>query len=116
MGNTAIKKKRYTTSAYIAHTLGQLSSKGAIAYHQGAGTGRWSYNTDISYWSTLPPGTGVNAHLGSTSSGIWRWRRSPSTTPRCSIAFLIVAAGLVYRFIRSGGLEMLAMMGGGPDL
>jgi hypothetical protein len=32
-----------------------------------------------------------------------------------NIAFLILAAVLVVRFLRSGGREMLAMMGGGPD-
>ncbi|MEP6851231.1 MAG: permease [bacterium] len=32
-----------------------------------------------------------------------------------NIAFLILAAGLVIRFLRTGGREMLAMMGGEPD-
>ena len=32
-----------------------------------------------------------------------------------NIIFLIVAAGLVYRFIRTGGMQMLKMMGGSPD-
>lgn len=32
-----------------------------------------------------------------------------------NIAFLALAAGLVWRFVRTGGLPMLAMMGGGPD-
>jgi uncharacterized membrane protein YraQ (UPF0718 family) len=31
------------------------------------------------------------------------------------IAFLVIAAALVYRFLRTGGLAMLKMMGGGPD-
>jgi uncharacterized membrane protein YraQ (UPF0718 family) len=31
-----------------------------------------------------------------------------------NIAFLILAALLVYRFVRSGGIPMLRMMGGGP--
>jgi hypothetical protein len=55
-GHTAIEKKRYTASSYLAGTLGRLSSIGRVAYHPGKGTGRWSYNADISYWSTLPPG------------------------------------------------------------
>jgi len=54
-GHTAIKNKRYTASAYIAHTLGKLNARGMIAYRRGAGTGRWSSNSDISYWSLLPP-------------------------------------------------------------
>ena len=32
-----------------------------------------------------------------------------------NIAFLILAAALVIRFLRSGGIPMLAMMGGSPD-
>ena len=32
-----------------------------------------------------------------------------------NIAFLIVAAALVARFIRTGGLPMLRMMGGAPE-
>jgi len=32
-----------------------------------------------------------------------------------NLAFLVVAAVLVVRFVRTGGRQMLAMMGGGPD-
>jgi uncharacterized protein len=32
-----------------------------------------------------------------------------------NIAFLLFAAALVVRFVRTGGIEMLRMMGGGPD-
>jgi uncharacterized protein len=32
-----------------------------------------------------------------------------------NIVFLVLAAALVVRFVRSGGIPMLAMMGGGPD-
>ena len=32
-----------------------------------------------------------------------------------NIAFLLLAAALVIRFLRTGGRDMLAMMGGGPD-
>jgi uncharacterized membrane protein YraQ (UPF0718 family) len=32
-----------------------------------------------------------------------------------NIVFLVLAAVLVWRFFRTGGREMLAMMGGGPD-
>jgi uncharacterized membrane protein YraQ (UPF0718 family) len=32
-----------------------------------------------------------------------------------NIAFLLLAAVLVTRFFRTGGVEMLRMMGGGPD-
>jgi hypothetical protein len=32
-----------------------------------------------------------------------------------NIVALVVAAGLVYRFVRTGGMPMLKMMGGSPD-
>ncbi len=41
-------------SSYLAGTLGRLSSDGVIAYHPGAGTGRWYYNSSISWSSTVP--------------------------------------------------------------
>jgi hypothetical protein len=43
-------------SSYLAGTLGRLGRAGLVAYHDGRGTGRWSYNTDISWWSSLPAG------------------------------------------------------------
>ena len=36
-------------------------------------------------------------------------------TTYLNIAFLLLAAALVWRFFRTGGRQMLAMMGGGPD-
>jgi uncharacterized membrane protein YraQ (UPF0718 family) len=36
-------------------------------------------------------------------------------TTYLNIVFLVLAAALVWRFYRTGGREMLAMMGGGPD-
>jgi uncharacterized membrane protein YraQ (UPF0718 family) len=32
-----------------------------------------------------------------------------------NILFLLVAVGLIYRFVTTGGIPMLRMMGGGPD-
>ena len=32
-----------------------------------------------------------------------------------NIVFLILAAALIVRFVRTGGLAMLRMMGGSPD-
>jgi hypothetical protein len=32
-----------------------------------------------------------------------------------NILFLMLAAALLYRFVRSGGMAMLRMMGGAPD-
>ena len=36
-------------------------------------------------------------------------------TTALNVVFLLVAAALVWRFLTTGGREMLAMMGGGPD-
>lgn len=55
-GHTALGPRQYAASSYLAGTLGRLSSAGLIAYHPGVGTGRWSYNSNISWWSTLPVG------------------------------------------------------------
>jgi hypothetical protein len=32
-----------------------------------------------------------------------------------NIVFLLLAAGLLYRFVKTKGIAMLRMMGGGPD-
>ena len=32
-----------------------------------------------------------------------------------NIAFILIAAALVYRFVKSGGMGMMKMMNGGPD-
>lgn len=55
-GHTVLAPAQYTVSAYIAGTLGRLSARGVVGYHDGVATGRWSYNEVISWWSTLPPG------------------------------------------------------------
>jgi hypothetical protein len=36
-------------------------------------------------------------------------------TTYLNIAFLLIAAVLALRFLRTGGREMMQMMGGGPD-
>ena len=53
-GHTAIAPARYTASAFIAATLGHLSRTGAVLYHSGPATGRWSYNGQISWWAIAP--------------------------------------------------------------
>jgi hypothetical protein len=55
-GHTAIAPTQCSASSYLAGTIGRLSRLGAVAYHPGVGTGRWSYNSDTSWWSALPPG------------------------------------------------------------
>lgn len=52
--HTAIAAKRYTSSAFLAATLGRLSRSGHVLYHPGPATGRWAYNSGISWWA-LPP-------------------------------------------------------------
>ncbi len=80
-GHTAIAAKRYTASSYLAGTLGRLSRLAAVAYHPGVGTGRWSYNTDISWWSSLPPEDWSQRTPGPTSSGTSRRRTGPPMRP-----------------------------------
>lgn len=53
-GHRAVAAKRYTVSAFLAATLGNLERAGAVAFHAGPATGRWAYNGTISYWSLLP--------------------------------------------------------------
>jgi len=49
-------------------------------------------------------------HASVTDAGIsWNY------TTYLNIVFLVLAAVLVWRFYRTGGREMLGMMGGGPD-
>lgn len=55
-GHTAQGPQQYSASSYLAGTLGRLSRSGSVAYHPGGGTGRWYYNADISWWSTVPAG------------------------------------------------------------
>lgn len=50
--HTALGDQQYSASSYLAGTLGRLSARGALAYHPGRGTGRWSYNASISWWAT----------------------------------------------------------------
>ncbi|WP_209716512.1 hypothetical protein [Marmoricola sp. OAE513] len=53
-GHTARESKPYTASSYLAGTLGRLAREGAVAFRYGAGTGRWDYNSQISYWAVTP--------------------------------------------------------------
>ena len=49
-GHTAIKGTRYSASSFLAGTLGRLSRRGDVLFHQGTATGRWTYNSQISWW------------------------------------------------------------------
>ena len=44
----------YSATTYLARTLGELSRQGLVSYHGGVGTGRWKYNSDISWWARVP--------------------------------------------------------------
>jgi hypothetical protein len=52
--HTAIKATKYSASAFLASTLGHLSRSGHVLYHGGPATGRWSYNSGISWWAVAP--------------------------------------------------------------
>lgn len=45
----------YTASMYLARSLGALGRAGTLVHDVGPGTGRWAYNSKISYYA-LPPG------------------------------------------------------------
>lgn len=53
-GHTAIKETRYSASAFLAATLGHLSRRGYVLFHDGPATGRWHYNSQISWWALTP--------------------------------------------------------------
>lgn len=44
-------KLPYTASKYLARSLGALSRQTKLRYQDGPGTGRWDYNSTISYYS-----------------------------------------------------------------
>lgn len=50
-GHTAAWISPYTVSSYLGGTLGRLARHGSVHYRSGRGTGRWSYNSDASFWS-----------------------------------------------------------------
>lgn len=67
--HTAVKGKRYTVSAFLGAALGNLSRHGAVCFHPGPATGRWSYNSTISWWS-LPPEPEWSGRLSWEDSGL----------------------------------------------
>ena len=60
-GHTAVRPKQYTASAFIAGVLGVLSKHGTVLYHLGPATGRWKYNSTISWWAVSPSPCGTPA-------------------------------------------------------
>jgi len=53
-GHTAIQATQYSASAFLAATLGRLARTGHVMFRPGTATGRWDYNSEISWWA-LPP-------------------------------------------------------------
>ncbi|MGY1703548.1 hypothetical protein ACI79C_03165 [Geodermatophilus sp. SYSU D00697] len=54
-GHTALADKGNTASAFLAGYLATMAKRGDILYHDGPATGRWSYNSKISWWAVGPP-------------------------------------------------------------
>lgn len=51
MGHLALgTSTNWSVSAYLARMLGNLTRTGELVYRPTAGTGRWSYDTEISSW------------------------------------------------------------------
>ncbi len=53
-GHNSVAPKSYTASAFLARTLGTLSTNKYVVYHPGPATGRWAYNEQISWWTMEP--------------------------------------------------------------
>lgn len=53
-GHVTQGPRRYSVSSYLARRMSDVATRGAIAFVNGRGTGRWDYNTSISYWATTP--------------------------------------------------------------
>ncbi|MFT3832630.1 MAG: hypothetical protein QM711_04830 [Micropruina sp.] len=68
-GHTAVAAKRYTASAFLAATLGNLERRGVVTCHAGPATGRWAYNSTISYWA-LPQAPDWTSRLSWADSGL----------------------------------------------
>ena len=68
-GHTAIRAKKYTASAFLAGVLGVLSKQGTVLYHLGPATGRWKYNSTISWWAVPPEPDWDSARLSWSASG-----------------------------------------------
>jgi len=67
-GRTAVEKKSYTASSFLASTLSLLARSGTVVKAFGPATGRWSYNESISWW-TLPPAPAWSDRLSWADSG-----------------------------------------------
>jgi hypothetical protein len=69
-GHNELAQTPYTASAFLARTLGALGRTGAVLYHDGPATGRWSYNSRISWWSLSPMPDWDTSRLSWLESGL----------------------------------------------
>ena len=67
-GHTAVAPKKYTVSSFLSGTLGRLSKNGDVLLSWRKPTGRWAYNSGISWWA-LPPTPPVDAQVSWESLG-----------------------------------------------
>lgn len=69
-GHNALAPRRYTASAFIARVLGALGRSGTVLYHDGPSSGRWSYNSGISWWSVVPAPDWETSRLSWDAAGL----------------------------------------------
>lgn len=67
-GHTAIAAKRYTASAFLGRALGEITRSGSIHGRMAPPTGRWSYNSEISWWS-MDPDTALESSISWADQG-----------------------------------------------
>lgn len=69
-GHRAVELKEYTASAFLGGTLARLFRDGAIEYHDGPATGRWSYNTSVGWWALAPSPDWETSKMSWEQSGL----------------------------------------------
>lgn len=67
-GHTAVAPMTYTVSSFLSGTLGRLSKRGDVLLSWRGPTGRWKYNSGISWWA-LPPAPPADAEVSWESLG-----------------------------------------------
>lgn len=53
-GHVAQSPRRYSVTSFIGSTLGQLSRSTNVTFRPGPGTGFFSYNSRVGYWTLEP--------------------------------------------------------------
>lgn len=71
---------RYSVSAYLSRLLGNLWRHGSVVYMPAQGTGRWSYNADISAWANPARADGpIQSWVEFSQDGGWSAASWPAT-------------------------------------